>query len=255
MRNRSGHVLGISLVTTGMMLLSAFLAGTAMAQSTHTVTLQLDASTGRNLCVFSTPPSTWGSDHSTDILAFGNYVGPQSGLTHQSRSYLWFPLLAAIPANATVNTASLELYVSDWPFGGSSTMGVYRVTQDWNESFSWGTRPATELTALDTTSISSDARDWSTWDVTGVVQEWVQGSSANHGFMVAGAPAPDSLAGEGWACAALGRTSDDAAHAPRLVITYAQVPVATEIPEPATVVLVGTGLAGVAGLLAARRRR
>ena len=253
MCNRSRRVLIVSLGMALTVLLSAFLAGVAMAQSTHTVTIQLDASTGRSLCVFSTAPTSWGSDHSTSVLAFGNYVGPETGLTHQCRSYLWFPL-AAIPANVTINTASLELYVGDWPFDGSGAMGVYRVTADWDESFSWGTRPAAESVPLDSTTIDSGT-GWRAWDVTALAREWASGEAANHGLMAASAPTPDHMVGNGWACAAPGRTSGEATRTPRLVVTYTQAPVSTEIPEPATVILVGAGLAGLTALLAARRRR
>ncbi|MBU0493778.1 MAG: DNRLRE domain-containing protein [Chloroflexi bacterium] len=239
----------LALVTC--LLLVPLLAGAALAQGSHTVTIQLDASTGRSLGVMDIAPAGWGSDHSTSVLPFGNYLGPQSGELYQARTYLWFPL-DAIPRNAHIEAATLELQVADWPFTGSGSMGVYRVTAAWDESITWGTRPTADGVPTASTVVNSTV-GWYSWDVTGVVQGWFQETSVNYGLMLAAAPMPDTLIGNGWACAAPGRTSSDPGEAPRLVVTYTQA-ASTEVPEPATVVLVGAGLAGLAGLLAIRRR-
>lgn len=238
-----------SLCAVGLLVAGLVLAGVGLVQAaSSTVTIQLDATTGRNLCVFSTAPASWGSDHSTAVLAFGNYVGPETGLTHRCRSYLWFPL-AAIPAEAIVKTAMLEVYVNDWPFDGSADMGVYRVAVPWDEDFNWDTRPAVEMLPLATTNIQSTP-GWRSWDVTTEVRAWLVGQRPNHGLMLGGAPTPESLIGAGWACAGPGRTGGDPAHRPRLVVVYTLPP--TEIPEPATLVLMGAGLAGLTALWTAR---
>jgi len=229
-----------SLFAAGLLLAGLVLAGAGLAQAAgRTVTIQLDTATGRNLCVFSTTPIGWGSDHSTAVLAFGNYVGPQTGLTHQCRSYLWFPL-EAIPPDAVIDAATLEVYVDDWPFAGTGEMGVYRVLAAWDENFDWGTRPVVEPAPLATATVQSTA-GWHSWDVTTDVRAWFVGKIPNHGLMLAGSPTPESLIGNGWACAGPGRTGGDPTHAPRLVITYT-LP-STEIPEPATLVLLVAGLA------------
>ena len=252
MRARTRTLRFLTLAAATALLLGSLFAGTALAQGSHTVTIQLDASAGRSLGVMDTTPAGWGSDHSTSVLPFGNYVGPQSQLTRRAHTYLWFPL-TAIPAGATIQAARVEVYVTDWPFAGSGDMGVYRVTADWDEAITWGTRPAAESVPLASAVVNS-AAGWRSWDMTGAVRGWFQGSAANQGLMLAAAPAPDTLVGNGWACAAPGRTGSDPTLAPRLVVTYTQA-ASTEIPEPATVVLVGAGLAGLTMLWATRRRR
>jgi hypothetical protein len=78
-----------------------------------------------------------------------------------------------------------------------------------------------------------------------------------------GAPTPDALVGNGWAAAAVGRTSGDTAHAPQSVISYSLPPPTpgpqppsglTDIPEPGTALLLAGGLATLLGYLRLRRR-
>ncbi len=223
-----------------------------------TVTIQLGPSTGQNIGVLSEIPSGWSADSSTAVLPFGNYVGPVSGNDIETRTYLLFPL-SAIPSGATVTSASLEVYVNDWPFDGSASLGVYRVTATWDETMTWATQPAADGTLRASTAVSS-VEGWATWDVTSLVQAWRSGT-ANDGFMLGGAPTPDARIGDGWAAAAVGRTAGDAARAPRLVVSYDQAaPTPTpwtppaDIPEPGTALLLAGGLIALAGYIRLRRR-
>lgn len=249
------------LRTMGMVGLLVLMAVTPIAhgQGSRTVTIQLGPGTGQNIGVLSEIPSGWSGDASTTILPFGNYVGPTSGHDIQTRTYLQFPL-SAIPSSATVTLASLQVYVNDWPFDGSADLGVYRVTASWDENMAWATRPTTDNTLRALAAVSS-VEGWVSWDVTSLTQEWQSG--ANHGLMLGGAPTPDARAGNGWAAAAVGRTADNAAHAPRLVVSY-NLPRPTptparwtnpaDIPEPGTALLLAGGLAALAGYARWRRR-
>lgn len=241
------------LSAVGIVGLLVVLAATPIAQSRGggTVTIQLGPAVGQSIGVLSETPEGWGSDASTAILPFGNYVGPVTERIIQTRAYLLFPL-SAIPAGATVTSASLQVYVNDWPFDGSASLGVYRVTASWDEGLTWATRPAADGTLRDSAEVSS-VEGWVSWDVTSLVQAWHSGT-ANYGFMLGGAPTPEAVVGDGWAAAAVGRTADDAAHAPRLVASYSLPPPTpvsptgpAEIPEPGTVLLLAGGLAALAG--------
>ncbi len=225
---------------------------TAHGQTGGTATIQLGPGTGQSVGIFSEAPESWGRDASTFILPFGNYVGLTSGRLVQTRTFLLFPL-SAIPVGATVTSASLQVYVNDWPFDGSAELGVYRVTTPWEESLSWASRPATDSALRASTDVSSIV-DWVSWDVTSLAQAW-RSDTPNYGFMLGGAPAPEAMAGNGWAAAAVGRTAGDAAHAPRLIVSYSfpsQVGPA-DVPEPGTALLLAGGLAALAGYIRLRR--
>ncbi len=151
-----------------------------------------------------------------------------------------------------MTSALLQVYVNDWPFNGSADLGVYRVTASWDESLIWATRPASDGILRATANVSS-SEGWASWDVTSLLRAW-RGGTANYGFMLGGAPAPDTREGDGWAAAGVGRTAGDSAHAPRLVISYSFPPPGpTDIPEPGTALLLASGLAALAGYLCLRR--
>jgi len=200
----------------------------ALAQEPVTITIQLDPDTGKSLGVISRQPETWPTDHSTAILPFGNYIGPQTGEATYARSYLWFPL-DSIPAGSTVQEATLEVYVDDWPFDGEADIGVYSVASEWNEDMTWGTLASVITSPLTVTHVSSTP-GWYSWDVTGQVQAWLAGEP-NYGLMLAAAPEPDiEPDGVNWAGAARGRTSADPSLAPRLVVVLLTPPTPTPTP-------------------------
>ncbi len=196
--------------------------------------VQLGPDQGMSLGVITPRPDTWSTDHSTAILPFGNYLGAQTGQPVYSRAYLAFPL-NELPAGAVVQQATLELYVDDWPFDGSATLGVYQVTAAWDETMDWAGRAPLATPALATTSVSSTP-GWYAWDVTTLVQGWANGAP-NYGLALAAYPDPNATPdATGWAAAAQGRTGSDPTLAPRLTIVYvlAQTPTPTPPAPPPT---------------------
>ena len=83
----------IGLVGILLLLLSPAISH---GQGGGTVTIQLGPNSGQSIGVLSEIPEGWSSDSSTEVLPFGNYIGPISGHDIQTRSYLRFPL-SAIP--------------------------------------------------------------------------------------------------------------------------------------------------------------
>lgn len=134
---------------------------------------------------------------SSDRLRFGNYLAP--GTPPQPsffRTYMRFPL-GAIPSGSTINSARLQMWVYDerYPGGGSLNAGAYRVTSDsWSEAglsntatWTWATLPGFNSVPESVVNVST-LHQWYYWDVTGLVQAWVDGSAPNYGLMVSGNP-------------------------------------------------------------------
>lgn len=236
------------------------------AQATQTVTLTTDqeVSVGYNADL----DEKVAYDSTEDGLRFGNYVAPAP---HPGRSYFRTYLhfsLGSLPANATVQQATLSLYVFDrrFPEGGDLDAGAYRVTTDgWTEvglkdttSWSWDTLPTFLSTPEMTTTVSA-MEQWYSWDVTALVQAWHGGSAHNYGVMLSGDP-------EGGVAQAVGARSRAGAMpdlGPRLVVTYTLPPTPTpqpphipgEIPEPSTLALMGGGLLALWVAIRSRARR
>lgn len=207
---------------------------------------------------------------STDALRFGNYTatGSRPGRSF-FRTYLRFPL-GGIPAGSTIVSARLEMYVWDrrYPSGGDLSAGVYRViTGGWTEAglgntanWTWGTLPA-PAAAPEATTIISAADQWYSWNVTGLVQAWVNGSAVQNGVMLSSDPVDDGVTVvEDQAVGARSRAGASPGLGPRLVVVYRSPsapapPPGGEIPEPSTLLLLGGGLATLWGTFRLRKRR
>ncbi len=110
--------------------------------------------------------------------------GSQSTLAVMSisNSYLQFSL-AGLPIGASVNKATLVLYVDTVQTAGS--FDVYQINSSWSEStLDWSNAPplGASATGGHPISITSASLDqFLVIDITPLVQAWVNGSIANHG--------------------------------------------------------------------------
>ena len=121
------------------------------------------------------------------------------GLRQYYVSLLRFDI-SAVPANAVVQRATLELYAVGWG-GANMTIDAYRVLRNmdpaqatWNQAANgstWGTpggnNTTTDRAALPEASATTDSLfEWSVFDLTSLVQSWLDGSLANNGVMLRG---------------------------------------------------------------------
>lgn len=138
------------------------------------------------------------------------YVGvPSSGQAR--RTLVWFDL--SILDGATVQTASLELYRN----GGSTTpvdlyVCVDRLAATWDAmTVNWTNQPSGA--PIDKCNLVGTAAAYYGWDVTGLLQEWIDGTSPNYGLLLRA----NSETTIGWRSFASREVS---AAAPRLVVTF-----------------------------------
>jgi hypothetical protein len=109
--------------------------------------------------------------------------------------------LSPIPANAIVTQATLHLYAKGWG-GLNMAIDAYRIFRDvslcqttWNQAQSgnpWG-QPGCNDTSTDraptpeSSTTTSGIQKWCGFDLTTIVQDWVNGSAKNNGLLLRGA--------------------------------------------------------------------
>jgi len=140
-------------------------------------------------CVLEGRPTTnYGS--TVDMLA--GYDDSQDPDGEIARSLVKFDL-ASIPPGSTINSAAFEAYLVGWYdyLDRYRDIAVHRITGTWSEnSVTWNNKPGYSA-SYDSVSIKADENwDWHSWDVTDLVQEWVDGVYSNHGIMLRGPEQP-----------------------------------------------------------------
>jgi hypothetical protein len=129
-----------------------------------------------------------------------------NGATFDYRPLLQFDVSSIAPGTA-LTSATLRLYTYSVIETGAFTASAYKVTEEWAESWSgnggaaWyerlkvGGGPSGTLDWLDSggtfdpawqsdTTFDPVAGEWVEWDLTPLVQEWVDGVSPNHGVLI-----------------------------------------------------------------------
>jgi len=143
---------------------------------TQYITLQPGPTEGIDAGVETANPSTNYGD--LQFSGIGNNVSTIV------RMYIKFNL-SAVPANARIVDARLNLYQCDTFGSGSFTIGLYRVTDDWDEStITWNLQPNSSTDAEITNNITSGAITWKTWGIDTLVQSWLNGDITNYGVVL-----------------------------------------------------------------------
>lgn len=128
----------------------------------------------------SRPTNNYGSER---LLIAG--TGDGTGV--HTRSLINFNL-SSIPTGAMIQDATLLVYLADWSGDTSETdIGVAQVYVEWTEAeVNWINQPATSWPDfVASTLVDGYSRRYYRWDVTSLVQDWVNGMS-NYGLMLVG---------------------------------------------------------------------
>lgn len=127
-------------------------------------------------------PDTNDGDEPT--LTVRNEEGASSGW---ERDVLIHFDLSALPSNASIQYASLQLFYSDWRDNNPSgrALNLYRAITPWNEeTVTWNTQPAYANQPTTFASVPAAPGVWMSWDITTDIQAFSNGSLSNHGWKI-----------------------------------------------------------------------
>lgn len=178
---------------------------------------------------------------------------PNSG---DSRGLLKFDL-SAIPAGATIDSATISIYVNFNAFSPVSSritsVSLYQITADWTEmGVTYDTKPAWNTAAVTSMSIPAGTGsggsipfngyiNGSGANITTLVQSWFNGTTPNFGLATSDTYTPAGL------LRISARETSGTSQDPRLRVTY------TPIPEPASALMLVFG-AGISMIIHRARR-
>ncbi len=124
-------------------------------------------------------------------MNLGDFKGMWVGYTQQEhigveRGVVRFDI-SIIPHWATVHSASLLMVMAQTNNPTPMSIAAHRITHDWSElSANWSNLAGEYAEAYDTISVGEEVA-WYAWDVTELVQAWVNGEYPNFGIMLRGA--------------------------------------------------------------------
>jgi len=157
-----------------------------------------------------------------------SFIVQANGTDGRQRGLIKFDL-ASIPVGSTVNSATFSAYKDFLPLyyvlPGSNPTGrtydLYRNTEPWTETgVTWNNQPGYETTQ-EASAVMPYGFKWVDWDVTSIVQTWVNGY-ANYGFTMMDS---DEIGGIQEVGGFRSKEFDGGGYAPTLEISYTPGPI------------------------------
>lgn len=137
-------------------------------------------------CSVTASADTYG-DELLSLTNFGtsSELHVRSELLANRRTFVRFDLsVCSIPAGAKVREASLVLFLATAPASGRTHEAV-RITETWDETtLTWLNQPSAASSGTASTTTGTTSGVELTWAVTPDLQAFVDGSFANHGWLI-----------------------------------------------------------------------
>jgi hypothetical protein len=115
---------------------------------------------------------------------YDDYLAPDGRIV---RSFVQFDL-SEVPSSTSIGNATLYLYLAgsyDYP-NTTRTITVYRLGSAWSEmGVTWYSQPSI-LESYGSAGVTHGVYQWYAFDVTGLVQGWINGTYSNYGLAVRG---------------------------------------------------------------------
>jgi hypothetical protein len=160
------------------------------------------------------PNTNFGSEPTLEVMLYrsGDVWGEAMALVRFD--------LSALPANAIIESATMELYLVDADGEDPAPIGAYFITGNWTEAgVTWNNRPAAQPTGI-VASVNSVTGGYKSWTVTDWVRYWHDHPEENRGVYLRISVA------EGY-FERVFESRDNNEHRPRLVVQYRLPPTAT----------------------------
>jgi hypothetical protein len=117
------------------------------------------------------------------VLITGRFQEAGGNLSHALLRFTW----PQIPLGTEVISASLRLRLVSTSGEATTQIGVWPITEDWQEStVTWANQPEVTQGTMGQATVGSAFPAMVSWDVTTLVQQWVDGTRANYGLELRG---------------------------------------------------------------------
>lgn len=130
--------------------------------------------------------------------------------------------LSALPADATISSAQLQVYINAAPSANSLNVELGRVDADWSQTtLNWNNQPAIAWSGASQTVTGVGPL---AWPLAPLLQAWLDGSQPNHGVAIRGQTPNTGAVQADTIDAADDPATDADGFPPRLVVTYTVPP-------------------------------
>jgi hypothetical protein len=167
--------------TTAYTLTATNSAGSSTATVTiivnKTITIQPGPVEGKDSMVVTEIPDT--NYENNQYFSIGNL-----SVSIIVRAHLQFDV-SILPTDAVIVNADLKLYQYQTIGTEGFVIGLHQVTESWEENMiTWNNQPDYLPSPESTITVTIGALTWLSWDITSLLQGWLDGSITNYGVVL-----------------------------------------------------------------------